>query len=302
LSFLSDLLVDKRLKQLLLKTPDNPEEEAKSINAGFSDMADSEIDADAALDIVKARTLSLLRIFQEDIPRTASVLSFLGDTNLFQKMNLDLYQYNLEKANLNGANLQKANLRKADLRNADLRNADLSNADLRNALLGGANLQNANLRDANLSSAHLDKAILKGANLKAAVLSKAYLNETNFSEANLESADLSEAKLHSTDFSKANMSCTKLNGASLWGPTFQDAILFRTELSQSKGLEESQLTVSSNPPLLCATQLPSQLNNLSNRDCERLPQVLFENYPNPRYYETIEEAQSFVDIMRKAAT
>ncbi len=112
LSILSELLVDKRLKQLLPQTPESQheksEDDATSSTTDVTDTtmrdsatkvgiskAEPAIDADAALYVVKARTLSLLRLFDKDIPRKASVLSFLGDADILTKLGLDLSWFNL---------------------------------------------------------------------------------------------------------------------------------------------------------------------------------------------------------------
>ena len=134
---LSNYLVDKGLGQLL-------ETKVSTVNASLS------IDKDAALNVIKAKTLSLLRLFKTDMPRKASVLSFLGDAKLLPELDLDLSdsywkdaffrKANLSKANLSGAKLGEANLGGADLREADLRGAKLSGANLRGAKLGRAKL------------------------------------------------------------------------------------------------------------------------------------------------------------------
>jgi uncharacterized protein YjbI with pentapeptide repeats len=184
---LSDFLVDKRLKQILLTSsenqPQNFDINSNYINTKNDNEIDSVIDADAALYVIKARTLSLLRLFQEDIPRKASVLSFLGDTNLLTNLNLDLSLSNFKDADLRGADL-----RGADLRRADLREANLTNTNLTRANLFKANLTEANLNDANLTEANLSDTQLIEANLIDTKLMSAKLFRTNLSGANLSGA------------------------------------------------------------------------------------------------------------------
>jgi hypothetical protein len=138
---IAELLIDKRMKVLLKKltekviTKDDP-------------------NLDAALDISRARTLSILRRLDGDVKRKGSVVRFLIDAELIQGLEL--------------------------LKDANLNSADLSNVDLSDANLSGANLSGANLSGANLSRANLSKANLSGDDLSCATLFS-----TNFSEAEI---------------------------------------------------------------------------------------------------------------------
>jgi uncharacterized protein YjbI with pentapeptide repeats len=224
-SILSGLLVDKRFKQLLLNKPENLEEEAKSMNTDFSDTVDSGIDADAVLNIIKARTLSLLRLLQDDIPRKASVLSFLGDTNLLTNLNLDLSKFPLMNANLQDSNFRGVNFKNADLSGADLSSANLSTANLIKATLKGINLSNADLSSANLHTADLANANLSAANLSAAYLESANLKGAHLISANLQDANLDGAKLALANLRKVNLIGATLIGAKLSNTNLADADL-----------------------------------------------------------------------------
>jgi len=186
LNSLSELLVDKQLKKLLHSQLEKSEDNAAASTPVSQPDKESEdeaaaspsIDALAALGVIKARTLSLLRMFDQDIPRQASVLSFLGDADLLTDLNLDLSRsdwenadlkrVNLSGAKLNGANLKTANLKYANLNCTDLSYADLSGADLSPADLSGAKLNGADLRFAYLSGTDLTDADLTNANLQQA--------------------------------------------------------------------------------------------------------------------------------------
>ncbi|PSB16199.1 hypothetical protein C7B65_22495 [Phormidesmis priestleyi ULC007] len=83
LAEISALLVDKKLKTMLpKKNHHQAQTEHASDTASDTEPAQSEtsiipsIDPQAALQVVKARTLSLLRLFDEDMPRKSSVLHF----------------------------------------------------------------------------------------------------------------------------------------------------------------------------------------------------------------------------------
>jgi uncharacterized protein YjbI with pentapeptide repeats len=229
---LSEFLVNKRLKQLLLKSQKNQQgvssANSNSIDAKNSDLTDLGIDADAALNVIKARTLSLLRLFQNDIPRKASVLSFLGDTNLLTNLNLDLSLSNFKDADLRGADLRGADLRGADLRGANLTNTNLTKAKLFQADLTKANLFNANLTEANLSDAQLIEA-----NLFDTKLMGAKLFRTNLSGANLSGANLTGAKLHKAKLLNADLTYVNLTGAKLFNASLSEANLNEADLSNA---------------------------------------------------------------------
>ena len=210
----------------------------------------------------------------------------------------DLYNANLRDANLRGALLRDADLSSADLRDADLRSADLSSASLSSADLSSASLYNANLYNAELLHADLRSADLRGAHLSSADLSSANLSSADLrgahlGGANLRDADLRSADLRDTDLRSANLNGANLDGANLNGANLNGAILLATDLRNSTGLEQLQLTASENLPLLCNTKLPNKLKHLADRDCDRLPQVLLERYPIALM--NLEEAKDYVE-------
>ena len=362
LAEISALLVDKKLKTMLpKKNHHQAQTEHASDTASDIEPAQSEtsiipsIDPQAALQIIKARTLSLLRLFNEDTPRKSSVLSFLGDTALLTALDLDLSFSPLEKAdfhranlsganlslaNLSGANLFLANLSGANLSLANLSNADLSLANLSGANLSYANFSNADLRGANLSNADLSEADLRGANLIGANLRGANLIGANLSNADLSGINLSGANLpiyrptyltnaylpaaylsnaqivaklrgvqldgtyrlhlHLTDAQISSIHLTDLSGADLSGADLSEVILCCVDLSSVKGLTPKQLFHS----FLCNVLLPDDIQDPnrhffpedikpdSNRDCEKLPELLVKRYPEE--YETLEKAKEFV--------
>ena len=258
---LSSLLVDKQLRRLLAAKDANvptyaPTEEGTDANLSVELGAakpELSIDAEAALDVVKARTLALLRMFDQDIHRTANLLLFLADAELLNQLELDLSGIclegadlkkvnfstcNLSNANLSGADLLSAILSGAILSGADLSGADLSKADLSGVNLSNANLSGADLLSANLSGANLVKAKLVGfanlafADLNGAILIYADLNyadvrsanlsRANFIGANLVNANFIDADLSDADLSDADLKGTNLRGANLRGANFWD--------------------------------------------------------------------------------
>ncbi|MBW4526839.1 MAG: pentapeptide repeat-containing protein [Phormidium tanganyikae FI6-MK23] len=283
---LSELLVDKQL----LKKSTNSETEAAP------DKPASRIDADAALGVVKAKTLTLFRLFDNavptDIPRKSSVLAFLGDTELLNVLDLDLQfshweNANLRRANLSGADLSGADLSDADLSfaklggakleranltNANLTNADLSFAKLERANLSGADLSGADLSDAKLSFAKLGGAKLGGAKLERADLTNANLNNGKLRGADLRHAILTNGKLRGADLSDADLSNADLSNANLSNANLGGAILINANL-RVVGLIQEQLEGEAQP-FLCKVELPKEVKINPDRDCEKLPEIL----------------------------
>jgi uncharacterized protein YjbI with pentapeptide repeats len=210
---------------------------------------------ESGVNIIRARTFSILRRFNGDVVRKTEVIRFLVNTELINRLALSLSGANLSGADLFGACLNKVILNGADLRATDLRaadlveaklitanlaraklnkahlcGADLIKAHLCGADLSGADLSGADLSGANLSGAVLSGADLSGANLSGAVLSGAEISSTRFISATLISADLSNSDLRDADFSKADLTLADLSGANLTstnlsGTTLSGAVL-----------------------------------------------------------------------------
>jgi len=154
---------------------------------------------EVAMDVIRARTLSILRRLDGD--RKGSVIRFLFDSDLITRFCLNLAGADMCRANLRGAVLRKAklsnvNLMGADLRGANLEGIDLAEVNLATAILGsdtqvrlfGETLQfqpHTNLRGANLTFTNLQSADLSDADLIGADLLGADLRDTNLRNANL---------------------------------------------------------------------------------------------------------------------
>jgi uncharacterized protein YjbI with pentapeptide repeats len=201
---LSVLLVDKNLRALAAKVNSEEPEKSKAT-------PEEQEQLDSAVDVIRARTLSILRRFENDIERKTSVIRFLIEADFISKLKL---------------NLSSADLRYADLRYADLRHADLRYADLRHANLNEANLSEANFRRADLSKANL---------------SEANLSEANFSEADLRRANLSTANLSTANFIGVNLSSAYLGSANLRGADLRGAILGSANLTMMRNFSAEQI-------------------------------------------------------------
>ncbi|MBW4597583.1 MAG: pentapeptide repeat-containing protein [Brasilonema angustatum HA4187-MV1] len=206
---MSELLIDKQLKELISKElkEEDPEYQKQEI----------------LLDIVRVRTLSVLRRLAEDGERKGSVILFLIDAELIS--HVDLNGAHLEGAHLKFAHLEGADLKFVHLEGADLRGADLEGADLEFAHLEFAHLEGADLRGADLRGAHLKRADLRGAHLRGAHLEDAHLERAHLERAHLELAHLEFADLELAHLEGANLEGAYLAGADLRGASLEGAYL-----------------------------------------------------------------------------
>ena len=219
----------------------------------------------------------------------------LSDSNL---RDVDLSLADLRDIDLSGANLSGANLNDIDLIDASLSGANLIDASLSGANLSGANLSDIDLSGANLSGANLGGVNLSGGNLSFADLSGSNLSGSNLSDAGLYNADLSGAGIISADLRGADLRGADLSDANLINADLSGAIFLNTDIRLAQNMNLFQL-IGENQPLICNSPLPkaTELENVTNRDCDRLPDVLRERYPN--WLETLEEAEAYVAEQRK---
>ncbi|WP_187329292.1 pentapeptide repeat-containing protein [Halomicronema hongdechloris] len=204
-----------------------------------------------AIDIIRARTLSILQRFEGDENRKGSVIRFLSEAKVISETNL-----NLRGANLSGIDLSYANLNGADLSGTNLSDANLSDANLHGAKLCSTDLRSANLQTIDLSYADLNGANLNGADLSTAILEGAILKTADLSNANLEGTKLVRA-----DLSGANLNGANLNGTNFGSANFNGADLSGTKLKDFALLKEAKF---------CRTKLPDGIHIKPNRDCLEL--------------------------------
>jgi uncharacterized protein YjbI with pentapeptide repeats len=224
---ISTLLIDKNVIAIAAKVsspvPANITDEEKEL-------------VNASVDVIRARTFSMLRRLGADRERKGDVIRFLAETDIVSKLKLNLSKASLSMVNLSGTKLGFA---------------DLSGANLSGANLSGANLSFADLKRADLSLAHLSSTKFFGANLSGALIFG-----TDLSFAYLACANLERANLHTTDLSGVNLNRAKLD----------DADLSYANLSSSENWTEEQLTQAK----LCKTKLPPGTSLNPDRDCEEL--------------------------------
>lgn len=196
----------------------------------------------AALDIIRAKTLSILRRLDGDLKvtltenksgrlndgvRKAGVLLFLYEADLIRsnelhesKLLLYLHDVSFRGADLSRVNLSSIYLNGADLSHAKLVGAILNYADLSETNLSHVNFFGANLSHANLSGADLTKTNLFGANLSHANLSGVDLSHANLSKAILKGALVEQTKFtHSYGISPEFRADLRRRGA-----IFEDAL------------------------------------------------------------------------------
>ena len=204
---LSDLLVDRTAVEMA-SSENNVLAEKKKL-------------LETAIDIVQARTLSILRQFGEDEERKMSVIQFLIEVEIFSKLKLHL------GSALKGVYLSGANLSGAYFSGANLSSANLSGANLSSANLTGANLNRTNLSGANLERATLYRANLSEANITAPDLPFVVFrpSKTNLSGAYLKEADLTGANLTGAYLNKADLTGACLTGAIFCQTTMPDGTI-----------------------------------------------------------------------------
>ncbi len=214
----------------------------------------------------------------------------------------------LSNAHLNQIKLPDASLEDAYFNNADLVNAKLCDSYLYNAEFKEADLNKAWLIDADLTRATLDNSKLARANLTNAKLIHTSLIGVDFQESTLTNADFTDAildnakslwsaELDGAIFRRAslkgiNLEAINFEQTNLEGVKLDNSILLKSNLSQVDNLNEQQLR-GDNPPYLCATLLPQNIQIDGDRDCDRLVDYFAEKKNEPK-----EEIQKYIEEIR----
>ncbi len=159
---LSELLIEKL--SLAIATKEVKSEQEKHL-------------VESAQAIVRARTLSVLQRFSDDPNRKESVIRFLIESFILDKLKIDL-----GGANLAGASLVAVSLEKIDLSLANLSGVNLFGSNLTEAVLIATNFTEARLIYTTLDGADLTSAKFAGAKLKNATLINADLYNVSWDE------------------------------------------------------------------------------------------------------------------------
>ena len=221
---LSDLLIDKNVIAIAVKLQHlqkdfkdficDQQNSIRHLPIELQEITRKDVElVNAAKDIIRARTLSILRRLGQDGERKGDIIRFLIEAEVISKLKLNLSSANLSSVRLSSANLRNADLFPANLSSARLICADLSHADLTYVILSGANLYRADLSHTNLSNADLSGTNLSNTNLSYATLNGA----KNWNETNLPLAKLCKTKLPEGCDLNPNRDCEAL-GISLDPP------------------------------------------------------------------------------------
>ena len=237
---LSVLLIDRNLIALSNKSnsPKITSIELSNKSESSTITPDDQELLDSSLDVIRARTLSILRRFKNDAERKTSVIRFLIEAEIISKSKLNLKRADLSLADLSWANLQGANLEKADLKGANLFKADLTGAILIFAHLEGAKLYAAYLKEADLSGADLSGADLSTDYQYWTHLSRDHLQWASLQGANLQGATLYGANLLLANLEGANLKDIKWNSYTVWPDKsqFDNAKNIPKELKKELGI------------------------------------------------------------------
>ena len=250
---LSSLLVDKNLLTIAAKVHagDGGDKDTQPIEQVAPEQKEL---LNAGVDVIRARTLSILRRLENDPEKKTSVIRFLLEAEVISKAQLDL-----SRADLNGADLREANLSGATLNGADLSGATLNGADLSRATLIRRPRRKSDFNKINLSEADLIGAtVLSGANLSGANLSGVNLNTVDLDGANFDGADLNGANLTRLSFSRTNLSGANFDGADLSESNLDGPDLSGVDLTKAR---------------ICNTNIDSMYGIANDRDCEIDPQT-----------------------------
>ena len=216
---ISTLLIDKNLMAIAVKK--KTMSSRKNGILVLSSSAEEEL-LEVAIDVIRARTLSILRRFKNDSERKSEAIRFLAEAGAISSLNVDL-----SEANISGVKLIESNLCRGRMSYVNLSNADLSYANL-----SSSNLNYANLRDARLVGTNLSYSDLYEANLIGTNLSYANLSNIKLTNANLVGTNLSYSHLCNADLRGAYLCYANLNGANVIGTQFGIGKSFSIEEKQ----------------------------------------------------------------------
>lgn len=174
------------------------------------------------IQIARVKTLTALRILENDTKRMDLIFQFLRDSGLaeFLLSKTTFGKINLQHANLNSINISKSNFSDAELSNTKLINAKCVETNFSHAVLNRAWLYHTKLYGADFFQAELIGAVLTASDLENATLIGANLSKADFTYANLRNANLqnvnfSNAVFADTDFSGAKLSQSDFSNANL---------------------------------------------------------------------------------------
>jgi|GEM_PF-4940030 len=250
---------------------------------------------ESSRDLIRARTLSVLRRFENDSKRKTIVIRFLDDAGILSGLRLDLSNADLRDTDLSGLNCKYIRLNHADLSNVTAESTNFEHAEIMAAKFNKAKLSDANFSYANLMGATLTNSTLTNAVLNNSILGILLTGKFVQSQEKLESTD---KVMRSTDLSGADLSGADLSGAILLAVDLRcDDPNTRATLGQLKQLSGSVLLYNVNLPEGINFDLPEGIEKNSNINRDPLSKILYERYPN--WFRNIEAARFYVDKARQ---
>lgn len=199
---LSELLINKKLTTLAFNDPTRI----------------------TSLDVIRAKTLSILRRLGNDGERKGDILQFLFDAELLTSLKVNLVNADFSGAILIGVDLRGANLEGVVLDKADLRCANLEGSHLLGASLVGANLcTDPELSKDTLVAAQI-KTNMRNTDLCGAVLCGARLMQVDLIYSNLLGANLRDADIRCANLRelKVPLSIEQVKAAKNWEHAIYD--------------------------------------------------------------------------------
>ncbi|WP_204141611.1 pentapeptide repeat-containing protein [Halomicronema sp. CCY15110] len=205
-----------------------------------------------SIDVIKARTLSILRQFSNDPARQNAVFRFLLDVELLKRTKLPLREFDFSQIDLSntisltGINLSFTNLKGKTIRDSWLCDTDFIWADLSDAKLIYCKLNRANFQGAVLRKSYFFGTEMNQTNLEGAILSQAVIKCCGFTNACLRNAFLNGADLTGSYFTKADLTMANLSQSDLTDADFRGSILRGANLREANllyaKLDDADLT------------------------------------------------------------
>ncbi|MGF1571335.1 MAG: pentapeptide repeat-containing protein [Nodosilinea sp.] len=230
---LSVLLVDKNLLALAAKVYLNAIED-ETLNEERELLY-------AATNVIRARTLSILRKFKDEPELRKSVLLFLIDSEIISKLRVDLSGADCSRIELCNIALKKANLKDssfigAKIYNCDLADSNFSGSDFSGAEIGFVNFSGAKLGGADFSGVKASSVSFENVDFirdEVLIAGPRIGEEISFIDAKLSYIDFSNLDLSGIDFSGANLEGANFEEAKLWSAYFNNANLKKANLSRA---------------------------------------------------------------------
>jgi hypothetical protein len=136
---------------------------------------------------------------------------------------------------------QEDDIRFVDFSNSNLQRVNFTFGDFTYIALWSSYLEGADFEASNFIDVGLDGAFLTGASISNAMLQQATLIDTHLEGANLYLTDFSGSDMRGAHFERARLEAAGFDHAHMEGAVLDGAQLFRTNLSNARGLVSSSV-------------------------------------------------------------